>query len=285
MNTAIPSLPQATESMTASSHLYVPADNPRLIAKVAARNGVVIVDLEDAVAPSRKDLARELTVQFLFSGPTPEVWVRVNSGPNSLRDASALIVGPALAGIWLAKAEDAALLAELSAIVNASDHRVRLGLMVETARGALHLDALLATGVADLLQIGEIDLAADLGHTVSRAENLEWARHLVVAHSAAAGLAAPVAPVDQDYRDLDRFRATSTHLREIGFGGRACIHPNQVQVADDVFGISASARAEANALLDAYEIALANGQGVGTDAAGLMVDAATVRSARRLTGR
>ncbi|WP_248960666.1 hypothetical protein [Sphaerisporangium perillae] len=75
------------------------------------------------------------------------------------------------------------------------------------------------------------------------------------------------------------------HLRSLGFQGRACIHPDQVTIANEVFGVDDAELADAHALLDLFERHQRSGSGAFRDAHGAMVDAATVRRARDLTGR
>ena len=86
------------------------------------------------------------------------------------------------------------------------------------------------------LQIGEADLRADVGVTPGADEReLLYVRSHVVLASTAAGIAPPIAPVSTNFRDLDAFRASTEALARLGFVGRACIHPAQVAIANEVF--------------------------------------------------
>jgi citrate lyase subunit beta/citryl-CoA lyase len=133
------------------------------------------------------------------------------------------------------------------------------------------------------LQLGEADLAADLGVTPGPdGRELWWARSQVVAASAAAGIDAPVAPVSTNFTDLDGLRESTIALRRMGFYGRACIHPAQLVVVHEIFTPTEDELAAAHDVLARFESARANGSGVCVDSQGRLVDEAVVRSARRL---
>ncbi|MYV52289.1 CoA ester lyase [Streptomyces sp. SID3212] len=280
------------------SHLYVPADRPRFL-RAANRSGAdaLILDLEDAVAPSKKDEARAAAVSFAEErggDDGPEVWVRINEGARGLADARALLATGCVDGLWVPKAAAGADLDTLIALVAAGGGvrsgapAVALGLLVESAVGLLSLGAIAGRPGVRHLQLGEVDLRADLRMApdpVPGDRLLDWARGLTVAHTAAHGLASAVAPVSVHTSDIEGFRASSTHLRGLGFQGRACIHPDQVVVANEVFGVDPAELADAHALLDLFEDRVSAGSGAFRDTHGAMVDAATVRRARELTGR
>ncbi|WP_330175941.1 aldolase/citrate lyase family protein [Streptomyces sp. NBC_01498] len=272
------------------SHLYVPADQPRFLS-AAPRSGAdaLILDLEDAVAPARKDAARAAAVAFAEARADggPEVWVRINEGARGRDDARALIATGRLDGLWVPKATAGPDLDALLTLVDDAPG-VGLGLLVESAPGLLSLGATAGLPGVRHLQLGEVDLRADLRMAPdSRAGDdlLDWARGLAVAHTAAHGLRSAVAPVSVHTSDPDAFRASSARLRATGFQGRACIHPAQVAVANEVFGVDPGELADAHALLDLFDRRIGEGSGVFRDARGEMVDAATVRRARELTGR
>jgi citrate lyase subunit beta/citryl-CoA lyase len=136
------------------------------------------------------------------------------------------------------------------------------------------------------LQLGEADLRGETGILPGDDEReLLYARSHLVLASHAAGLDAPVAPVSPNFRDLDRFRASTLALGRLGFVGRACIHPAQVEVANEVFTPAPEAVARARALIARFDRATAADGGVLVDDAGEMVDEAVVRQARLLLRR
>lgn len=300
------------------SHLYVPADQPRFL-RAAPRSGAdaLILDLEDAVAPARKDEARAAAVAFAGERPAegPELWIRINEGARGRDDARALLATGRVDGLWMPKATAGGDLDALIALIAATPSAppsatpdaaapnaaapnaatlsgapaVALGLLIESATGLLSLgDTACRAGVRHL-QLGEVDLRADLRMAPDPAPGgdhlLDWARGLAVTHTAAHGLVSAVAPVSVHTSDPEAFAASSRRLRALGFQGRACIHPAQVAVANEVFGVGPGELADAHALLDLFEHRLDEGSGAFRDGRGAMVDAATVRRARELTGR
>jgi len=102
--------------------------------------------------------------------------------------------------------------------------------------------------------------------------------------SAAAGIGAPVGPVSTDFRDLDRFAASTRALARRGYVGRACIHPAQVAVVNEVFTPAPDEVAWAREVIRLMDEAVSRGVGVVVGPDGRMVDEAVVRRARRVIG-
>ena len=275
--------------MTARSYLYVPATAGERLARSLERGAdAVIVDLEDAVVPARKDEARAAAAAFVRSSTgRGEVWVRINRGADGLRDLAA-VTGPALTGLCLAKVEDVAeveaaheALSAAESAAGMSPGTVVLDPLIESAAGVENLRAIARGPRVRMLQLGEADLAADLGVTVGP-DGLELlcVRTTAVVASRAAGITAPIAAVSTDFRDLERYRRDSEAQRRLGFRGRACIHPAQIAVAHEVFTPSADEVARARAVLAAFDDALGRGDGAVTAPDGSMLDEAVARTAR-----
>jgi citrate lyase subunit beta / citryl-CoA lyase len=277
----------------ARSHLYVPGDREDLLRKAASRGAdALILDLEDAVVPAAKNRARELVAAFLRDPPAPDgpaLWVRVNPGTESLADLEA-VVAPSLAGVCLAKAETASdvravaeRLAELERQRGIDSGAVAIAALLESAGAVDRIDEIATAPRIRRLQLGEADLVADLGiEPASDERELLWVRSRAVFASAAAGIDPPVAPVSTNFRDVEAFRLSTSALKRLGYRGRACIHPAQIAVVNDVFTPSADEVSRAREIVDGYAAALAAGDGVFVDAAGRMVDLAVVRAARRV---
>lgn len=267
------------------SYLYVPGDKPDLLAKAASKGAdAIIADLEDAVAPDRKDEARAAVAEWLAARPAgeagPQIWVRVNGGELLEDDVSA--IGPlAPHGLYLPKVSSPADVERADAALGDADMPVVA--LIETAAGVLDARAIGGSPRVARLALGEADLGAELGVEPS-SDGREWiaARSMVVLASAAAGLDPPVAPVATDFRDLDAYRASTLALKRMGFGARAAIHPAQVPVINDVFTPSEEEIVAARRILERFEAA---GRGVTTDDDGRMIDDALVRSARRTLRR
>lgn len=271
------------------SALYVPGDQPEKLAKALGKGAdSLIVDLEDAVLPAHKVAARATVAAWLRGlGPdTPEIYIRINPGEAGHDDLRAVAIA-GVSGICVAKTESVAELEAVDAVLTAAEAAGGL------PTGSIVVSPLLESGAAILaapeiaraprvvrLQIGEADLRADLGVEIGPDEReLLWARSQVVLASAAARLVPPIGPVSTDFRDLEALRASTVALKRLGFRGRACIHPAQVAVANEVFTPSQEELDRARDLIARFEAA---GSGVVTDARGQMVDEAVVRAARRL---
>jgi citrate lyase subunit beta / citryl-CoA lyase len=269
----------------ARSFLYAPGDRPeRFDRALGCGTDAVIFDLEDGVAPAATAQARAHIAAALATPPSPgagpggtQRWVRVNTGGAMGADLDAVLGRPGLTGVIVPKATVASVGAALAAGAPA------VGALIETAAGVLEAEALASTAGVSHLALGETDLAADLGIELSP-DGVELAplRLRLVVASAAAGIAAPTGPVSTAFRDLDGLRASTEALRRTGYGSRACIHPDQVTVVNDVLTPSPEAVAEAADLIARLEAA---GGGVCLDARGHMVDEAVARAARRLLSR
>lgn len=279
--------------MTAAlrSHLYVPGDRPQVLAKAATRGAdALIVDLEDAVPAAGKEQARRSVAEFLGRAENagPELWVRINPGAAGREDLAA-VLGPAVAGICLAKAESAAEVADVADVIGDLERdrgvptgQVAISPLLESAAAVLAARDIAAAPRVRRLQVGEADLCAELGVRPGADEReLLWVRSQIVLASAAAGIEPPVAPASTNFTDLSALQASTEALRRLGYRGRACIHPAQLAVVHEVFTPSAEEVARARELVAGYEAAVAAGSGVFVDANGRMVDLAVVRSAQR----
>lgn len=278
--------------MTVRSWLYVPGDGGERLDKASGRGAdAVIADLEDAVAEAAKDQARAAVARWVRRGPPPgvQLWVRVNAGEAGLLDVDA-VVAEGLTGVCVPKAAGSEELGRIDLRLAAGERAAGLAIgtikvvpLVETAQGLLAVHDLLHAPRVGQVQIGEVDLAADLGLDVDDTGlQLLVARSTVVAASVAAGALPPPAAVSGEFRDLRRFRADTEALRRLGFVGRACIHPDQVGVTHEVFTPSERQVASARDVVHRFDAAVAQGRAVATGDDGRMIDEAVVRAARRV---
>jgi citrate lyase subunit beta/citryl-CoA lyase len=133
------------------------------------------------------------------------------------------------------------------------------------------------------LQIGEYDLAADLGVVPGQdGAELLFARSQVVTVSAASGIDPPVAPVSVELRNLVAFKESTTALRRLGFVGRACVHPVQLGPVHEVFTPTQAELEHAHRTLAQLDEAGRQSSGVLIGEDGRLIDEAVARSARRL---
>jgi citrate lyase subunit beta / citryl-CoA lyase len=218
--------------------LYAPGDKPRTVAKaLAAGADVVVVDLEDAVAPDRKDYARDATAELLGEPQPVPVHVRVNAldGPCAAADLRAVAGLPALAGIRLPKVTSPRQITRVAESASAAGGGTpALYALLETALGVEEAFAVASAHPALRgIALGESDLRADLG--VRSDEGLDWCRSRVVVAARAAGLAPPSQSVHPDTRDLEGLAVSCAHGRALGFLGRAAIHPRQLPIIERAY--------------------------------------------------
>lgn len=274
---------------TALIHLYVPGDRPERFDKaVSSGADAVVLDLEDAVPLAAKSAAREAVAAWLASyrNHVVPVWVRVNPGTELTEDVTA-VLRAADAGIWLPKCDDDAALHRLDHLLTELEQRfgrsrTPVSPLVETATGLWNVREIAAAARVRYLQIGEVDLAADLGVTATAGDELLWARCRVVAASAAAGLQAPLGAASPVIDDPDGFARETSRLVDLGFHGRACIHPRQIAPARVGLTPTDAEVENARQVLAAFEAA---GEGAATDSRGRLVDEAVARHARRVLDR
>ncbi|MFC3242245.1 HpcH/HpaI aldolase/citrate lyase family protein [Gordonia humi] len=206
--------------MTTSSPitvLYVPGNRPERFDKAATAGAdAIVIDLEDAVPLREKSGARTAAAQWLRGRDRSAVpvWVRVNSGEDLIADLDAVVLG-APNGVWLPKCASAADVCHLDELLNGfgDDGRIRVSPLIETAVGLWNVREICGAPRVAFVQLGEVDLAADLGVRPSvDGSELSWARSRVVAASVAAGIAPPLGPVSPEIRDVDAFaRGHRTH--------------------------------------------------------------------------
>jgi citrate lyase subunit beta/citryl-CoA lyase len=274
----------------ARSYLYVPGDNRRRLMLADERGAdAVIADLEDAVAPSAKGTARDHVREWLSAEPlgSRQRWVRINSGQAGLDDLAS-VYGSGLTGVCIPKVSTAGdvaavaeLLQDLEQAHRAPTTAVAIMPLIETAGGLLALNEISRAPRVQRLQLGEIDLAADLGLEPGPDElELLAARSAVVVASAAHGLLPPLGPVNPDVEDLASLETSTRRLRRLGFFGRAAIHPAQIQVIHTVFDVTPDELEQARQLLERYAVAQREGRGAVLDQHGVMIDEATIRRSR-----
>jgi citrate lyase subunit beta / citryl-CoA lyase len=268
--------------------MFVPGTATDKLAKVArVHPDAVIVDLEDAVGPDLKPAARRDALAALAEQrPGAEaVLVRINGvgTPWYADDVAALaraIADGVADGVVLPKYERVAELTELRAALPGNALVVaglESGLGVADARPLLAARTPSGTGV-DAAYFGAEDYIADLGGRRTRggAEVL-YARSQVVLAARLAGVAA-LDQVVAAVRDTEAFRTDADQARELGYDGKICLHPLQVQIAHEVFTPSEAEIEHARAVLSAAE------SGVGL-VDGQMVDAVHVTMARATLAR
>ncbi|MEQ0559581.1 CoA ester lyase [Amycolatopsis sp. NEAU-NG30] len=251
--------------MAPVTFLFVPGDRPGRFGKaVAAGADVVILDLEDAVAPENKDAARNEVAAWLDAGHA--AMVRINGPGTPWFAADVAVVTARGVPVMVPKAESPGVLAGFREVVA----------LVETARGVERAGELAAVPSVTRLAFGSVDLAAELGVAPEDPEPFTYARSRLVIASAAAGLAPPVDGVTTDLRDGGRLAADVRYARRMGFGGKLCVHPDQVAAVRAGFEPTEAERAWARRVVTA-------GASVST-VDGELVDRPVLARARRILG-
>jgi len=266
------------------SLLFAPAVRPDLLRKMPRTDAdAIVIDLEDATPPDAKDTGRvEMRSAVAdLAGQLP-ILVRVNDDTTPWHDDDLdSLPTEGLAGLVMPKIETIAGLDSLAARL--ADRGLDMPVIggVETALGVADARSLLAHDLISAAYFGAEDFIADLGgvRTASNDE-VAYAR----AQVALAGRLAEVTVIDQvvaDFTDDDRCRRECLEARSMGYGGKLCIHPSQVAIANAAFLPSSEEIDRARRLLEAYDNAKA--QGVASVAfEGQMVDEPVAVQARRV---
>jgi citrate lyase beta subunit len=285
--------------LTAQTVLFVPGSTPRRFATALdSGTDLVIIDLEDAVAPGDRAAARKAILAFALGGAgavadgaspvadgqsSPEdgarrFLVRINPAASADREPDLALLAQlrnrapsALAGVVLPKAESAADLETVSRAVGGTPVLA----LVETVTGLHAADELLAAEVEMRLGFGALDFAVDAGGEAPAL--LDAARIRLVLASRLAGAAPPLESPSPEVHDLEAVAAAARHASSLGMGGMLAIHPGQLPVITRAFAPTEE------------EIAWAHTVAAAGDGAsqvdGRMVDAPVLARARRILTR
>ncbi|WP_124084040.1 aldolase/citrate lyase family protein [Burkholderia gladioli] len=261
------------------SWLFTPATRPERFAKAASvAADMLIMDLEDSVALADKDRARSIALQTLNAASDgPARVIRVNAlgtrtGLADLTDILESEVPPDL--LLLPKVESPVQLQIIDRLLTEAGASTALVALIESARGvdAAH-ESLSATPRLRAAMLGAADLAADYGCD-ARAPNLLIARARLISAAARAGIDAIDSPWF-DLHDDAGFQRDVEQAVEMGFVGKAAIHPRQVAAINSAFTPTAKQIEYARSVL------AVNAAGVGL-LDGAMIDEAVARKARRV---
>ena len=271
----------------ARSFLFVPATRPERFAKALASGAdAVIIDLEDAVAPGEKAQARQGLAQAwagLAAAGRARVLVRVNAGNTAWHgdDLNLLVglVGLGVAGVVLPKAEHAAQLSHVAAVLGSACVLVPL---IESVAGLDAADVLARCPQVLRLAFGNIDFQADAGLACGPDEaELTAVRLAVLLASRRAQLPSPIDGVTADTQDAAQLARDLLRSRSGGFGAKLCIHPSQVAAVNAAFTPGPAEIDWARRVLAASDAA--GGAVVSLD--GRMVDAPVLLLAQRTLAR
>lgn len=271
------------------SKLFVPGNRPERMRKAAQLEADALsLDLEDAVPPDEKAAARAAVVAFLKEAPLrQQAWVRVNARDSGELVADLLALAEiAVDVVNVPKAEhprDVQLVHDLiDHLERLPGHRGTFAIVptIETAAGLRNALAIAQASPRVLaLQLGSGDLRKSTG-IVATIEALRPVRVMLSLAAAEAG----VGVMDSAYTDIANpagFAAEARDARALGFKGKSCIHPSQVAAANAIFLPTEAEVAEARAIVQAFDAALAKGIGA-IQVGGKLVDGPIVDDARRV---
>lgn len=256
--------------MKLRSMLFVPADSERKLAKsVGSAADVLILDLEDSVAESRKAIARTMAAEFIAAHAAsigPKLFVRINplDTPLAMPDLAGVVV-PGLAGIVLPKMRGMADLVRLGHTLDALEARAGLAplsvqmlpVATETAQALLSMAGFGPHPRLAGVTWGAEDLSTAIGALSNKDEDgafsplYQWAASSCLAAAASAGVP-PIDTLHVDFRDAEGLAATCRTSRRRGFRGRIAIHPDQVEPINAAYSPSQAELAHARRIVDAF---------------------------------
>jgi citrate lyase subunit beta/citryl-CoA lyase len=246
------------------SVLYLPGTNARALARSKTIPAdAIILDLEDSVAPEKKESARALVRDALREGGfgAREMVVRINGfdTPWAAGDIAA-VVPLAPSAILLPKVSRSDDVRRMRSALKAASARPTIAIwaMMETPLGILNAGAIASAAAEEgpalaAMVIGATDLAQE---TRARQVPGRWTMLSWLSTCVAAGRAFDVSVIDAvyaDFRDAEGFLAECEQGRDLGMDGKTVIHPNQVETCNDVFSPTADEIAWARVVLTAFE--------------------------------
>jgi citrate lyase beta subunit len=277
------------------SLLFVPGDDERKLDRAAtAEADTLVLDLEDAVAPDRKSLARAAVCERISSAAfgACEVAVRINSAGTAYFEGD--LTAAVSAGARLLMVPKSESIEGIAAVARAVEEletpgapsAVRLLALVETARGIAHVNAVAqGTDRLDALCFGNADFSLDMGLPEgSLSSGVVYHARCNLAIAAVAARLSPIDGVCLSANDRAAFRDEAYEAARLGFEGKLCIHPSQVEIANSIFTPSDEQIARAKRTVDAWNTASGAGRGV-ISVDGKMIDAPLVAVQQRILER
>ena len=284
----------STMPVVQRSVMYTPGNNARLIEKARTfTSDLVVLDLEDSVAPTEKQSARDLVRDSLglVSESGADVYVRINAWDTGLTDDDLeAIVQPSLDGVVLPKTEtpdDVQRLADkLSQLETKSGMlvgAVKVQLLSETARGILNAaESGVASQRVNSIVFGAVDFARDMRIKLTEQGTIAARSHVAMA-ARTAGVVA-IDPPWPAFADTDGFAADCRLGSTIGYEGRMLIHPNQIEPSHQIYAPPQEDVENATKVVEAFEKALEEGMAsVAID--GRMIDWAVYRAEKDLLAK
>ena len=255
--------------VTPRSWLFVPATRPERFDK-AANSGAdaVIIDLEDAVESADKPQAREHIAEYVaqydkrktdraevaLKSGTTELWLRLNNDAHLTEDlvlCQSLAEHEVISGIVLPKVTKAS---QVELVFESL--KLPVLAQIESAQGISQLEAIAQSEGLMALSYGRLDISNELDLTAGSQAEQDFFTHLRIQMrlvSQAHNLTAPIESIYADFKNEAAMKATAGYVSDLGFSGMLCIHPRQVNIANQAFKASDSQLAFATKVIEHYQ--------------------------------
>ena len=269
------------------SRIYLPGNSPRMIQKGPHLGAdAVILDLEDSVSPEEKDAARILVARAIetldFGGS--EVMVRINPIHAGGLDDLPVVLAAGPDSIVVPKCESRDDVLTVDSAINDFNPGKSVAIlpMIETAKGILNAyEVASASTRVDAVTFGGEDFTQDIGATRTKeGREIFWGRSMLVIAAKAAGVQA-LDTVFSDLTDEQGLRRDTQMIKEMGFDGRAAVHPAQIEIIHEVFTPTETEIRHATDVVFAAEKARREGLGVAV-VKGKMVDKPIIQRAEKI---
>lgn len=259
---------------SARSYLFVPANRVERFEKALNTEAdAIIIDLEDAVPVDLKISARQTLKDWLSANPQYEIMIRTNSRNTEwFKDDIELAKLPNVRAIVLPKTESPK---DIEAILTIQN--IETFALIETPLGFANIRQIAKTNSVRALMFGSIDFQLDMNMQGGYSELLSFRNEFVLA-SKLANIEPPIDGVTVDFKDEALIELETLQAKNLGFTGKLCIHPNQVNIVNRVFSPTANEIDWANRVLEVVEEA--QGQAVSLD--GKMIDLPVILRAEKI---
>lgn len=245
--------------------LYFPANSEKFIKKAPEfKADIITFDVEDAVPPQQKEVARKMTAENLIHAGSggSEIYVRVNGWHTEYtNDDLEAVVLPGLTGVTLPKTRNADDVKRLDWKLEELERRrgmpvggIKISILLETAEGIMNAySCCRASKRLVSVFFGAVDYCADMRIPLTNeAEEQRIARTIVAIAARSAGLVALDAPF-ADFSNIEAFEKNTRDGKRMGYEGRMIIHPSQIEAAHRIYSPSDEEVTQAEKIIKVFE--------------------------------
>lgn len=276
------------------SMLILPVNVPKFVEKAHTRGAdAITLDLEDAVPPAEKEKARALvrdSIRLAGLGGS-DVLVRVNNDEEQIYKDLEATVHDGLSAVFLPKTELPEQVLKLEGLIEKLErnrglksHSIKIAIHIESPLGIINLKEIAGAGARlESVSMGVDDYCLQMGIRPSdSAEELVFPMMNIATVARAFNLV-PLGILGSvaNYKDLEKFRTAAEKSKKMGFAGAYCIHPDQVNILNEVFSPSKDEISWARRVMECFEKAVAEGR-ASTSLDGKMVDTPIYKQALAL---